>query len=174
MSCFIQPFRVTRGRSAFTLVEVVIALGVTTFCIMVLLALLPVAVSTAQKSRGETRAAYLAEQIVSDLRSSSFANATIVSLTNGTLATLPAFGLATNSTYCVACDGANDVLATAAASQYASGDTSAGVDYLVQVTVVPTNLTNLAAVAVEVSAPAQAALGARMRYDFKTRIGNRQ
>ena len=175
MKRFIQPYRAARRKNAFTLVEVVIALAVTTFCIFVLLGLLPVGVNTAQNSRRETRAAYLAEQIVSDLRSSSFTNSTIVCLTNGGLAALPSsFNLATASTNCLACDGADNVLATATATQYANGVSGASVDYLVQVTVLPTALTNLSSVSVEVSAPAQAALTARSRFSFQTMIGNRQ
>lgn len=159
---------------AFTLIEVVIALGITTFCIITLLALLPVGVNTAVKSRGETRASYLAEQIISDLRSSPFNSATILSSSGGSLAPLTPFSMATASTNVLACDAANNVLAMVPASQYAAAFAGTGTNYLVQVVVSPSALPNLSTVSVEVSAPAQAALASRSRYSFQTMIGNRQ
>ena len=174
MKRFMQSFPHVGSRRAFTLTEVVIALGVTTFCLITLLALLPVGVNTAVKSRGETRAGYLAEQIVGDLRSTPFNNATILSLNSGTLTPLAAFSMATASTTCLACDGANNVLTTATTSQYSSGIAGTSANYLVQVTVTPTALPNLSTVSVEVSAPAQAALSSRSRYGFQTMIGSRQ
>jgi len=174
MKCFIQPFWAARLKKAFTLVEVVIAMAVTTFCIIILLGLLPVGINTALSSRRETRAAYMAEQVVGDLRSSSFTNASIISTNSGSLAVLTSFGLATNATCVLTCDGADNVLATATATQYTNGVSGNGANYLVQITVLPTTLTNLSSVSVEVSAPAQAALTSRTRFGFQTMIGNRQ
>jgi len=181
MKRFIPPFRAARRKNAsFSLVEIVVALAVTTVGIVAMLSLLPVGVNTALESRRETRTAYLAEQIVSDLRSSSFTNAAI--LTNngsGALGVATNFNLGLASTNYLACDGAENVLSTATAAQYANGFSGASADYLVQITVVPTTLTNLSSVylssvSVEVSVPAQAVLSARSRYGFQTMIGNRQ
>lgn len=174
MKCFIPPYRAASRRNAFSLVEIVIALAVTTFCIIILFSLLPVGVNTALESRRETRSSYLAEQIVSDLRSSSFTNATILCQTNGTLAPLTPFSLAVATTNCVSCDGGDNVLYQIASSQYAAGVSDPSANYLVQVAVTPTAITNLSSVSVEVSAPAQGALTSRTRYDFQTMIGNRQ
>jgi uncharacterized protein (TIGR02598 family) len=174
MKRFIQPFRAARCRNAFTLIEVVIALAVTTFCILILLGMLPVGVNTAQSSRRETRAAYLAEQIVGDLRSSPFTNSTIVCLTNGALAPLPSFSLATNGTCVLACDGEDNILAMSTPGFYTNGIGGTSASYLVQVTVQTNAIPDLSSVSVEVSAPAQAALIARSRFGFQTTIGNRQ
>jgi len=173
MKRLMQSFPGAGSNYAFTLIEVVIALGVTTFCLITLLALLPVGVNTAVKSRGETRAGYLAEQIVSDLRSSPFNNATILSLNGGTLTPLASISMATGSTNTLTCDAGDNVLGIDAAP-YASPVTSAGANFLVQVIVTPATLPNLSTVSVEVSAPAQAPLSSRTRYGFQTMIGNRQ
>jgi uncharacterized protein (TIGR02598 family) len=172
--CVMQPLGAVNRRKAFTLVEVVIALAVTTFCILVLLGLLPVGVRTAQQSRGETRAAYLAEQVVSDLRSSPFTNSTILCLTGGVLANLPSFSMATNATCVMTCDGADNVLAISTPALYTNGIAGGSANYLVQVTVQTNAIPNLSTVSVEVSTPAQAVLGARSRFGFQTMIGNRQ
>jgi len=155
-------------------VEVVIAMAVTAFCLIVLIGMLPVGLTSARESRRETRAAYVAEQVASDLRASFFTNATILCQTNGALEPLVSFSLAETSTNCVTCDAQGNVLAAVPANQYASPVIGTSANYLVQVTVEPTGLTNLSTVFVEVSAPAQGALSARSRYGFETMIGNRQ
>jgi type II secretory pathway pseudopilin PulG len=180
---FVTPIRAARAKNAFSLVEIVIAIGVATFALVTILSLLPVGLRTAQQSRNQSRAAYLAEQIVSDLRSSSFNNASILSPNTAVpgspltalsatinLAAAPA---TTNFLY-LQCDGQNNVLATATASQYANGVSTANVNYLVQIGASSAPITNLSTVSVEVSAPAQGALTSRSRYGFQTMIGNRQ
>jgi len=174
MKRFIPDFRAARGRNAFTLIEVVIAMAVTIFCVITLLALLPVGINTAQKSRAETRASYLAEQVVSDLRSSSFNNATIVCQTGGGLAALTSFGLNTNAVCVLTCDGADNILAMSTPSAYTNGIGGGSANYLVQVTVQTNAIPNLSSISVEVSTPAQGALGSRSRFGFLTMIGNRQ
>ncbi len=175
MKRFIPPHRAASRKNAFSLVEVVIALAVTTFCIITLFSLLPIGVNTALESRRETRATYVAQQLVSDLRSSSFTNAAFLCMTNGELTPLtPSFSMVDAETNCVSCDGADNVLYGVSSSQYASGVFDPNANYLVQVAVVPASITNLSYVYVEVSGPAQAALASRTRYDFQTMIGNRQ
>ena len=174
MKRFTPSYLAARRKNAFSLVEVVIAMGVTTFCLITMLGLLPIGAGIALESRRETRAAYLAQQILGDLRSSSFTEATILCQTNGTLVALPSFSLADATTNCVTCDGDNNVLYQATANQYASGVSDTSANYLVQVTVQPSSLNNLSTISVEVSAPAQAPLSARSRYAFQTMIGNMQ
>lgn len=175
---FITRFGAANRKNAFSLVEVVIAMAVTSFGIVTILSLMPIGVHTALESRGQTRAAYLAEQIVSDLRSSSFTNASILYVDTNTpdapLTALTSFSLGASSTNCLQCDGANNVLATATSAQYTAGVSSADVNYLVQITVTPSVIDNLSTVSVEISTPAQAALTVRSRFGFQTMIGNRQ
>jgi uncharacterized protein (TIGR02598 family) len=163
-------------QNAFSLIEIVIAIAVASFCLVTILSLLPVGLHTAQVSRNQTRAAYVAEEIVGDLRSAPFTQAKILyEKSDGTLGTLASFTMTTPSTNYLACDGADNIVATVTAAQYSSGVGSAGTNFLAQVTVAPSILTtNLATVSVEVSTPAQSALSSRSRFGFQTMIGNRQ
>jgi uncharacterized protein (TIGR02598 family) len=56
---------------AFSLVEVVFALGLVSFCLLVLLALLPAGLTTAKNAREQTAAASLAEEISTGIRNAS-------------------------------------------------------------------------------------------------------
>jgi uncharacterized protein (TIGR02598 family) len=167
-----------RRKKAFSLVEIVIAIAVTTFCIATIVTLLPVGLHTALNSRSQTRAAYLAEQIISDLRSSSFTNAAVLypnPLNGNALSALTSIDLSKASTNYLICDNGNNVLSSPATSnQYAMGITDTAGNYLVQITVVPAALAKISSVSVEISTPAQAALNSRLRYGFQTMIGNRQ
>jgi uncharacterized protein (TIGR02598 family) len=55
--------------SAFTLIEVVLAIGIMSFALVGILGLFPVALETAQDSKAETQIALLAQRIEADLRS---------------------------------------------------------------------------------------------------------
>jgi hypothetical protein len=147
---------------------------VTAFCILIMLALLPVGANAAVGSRREMRASYLAEQIVSDLRNSSFTNASVLYPNAGALSVLTSFGLQTNGTYAVTCDAGENVLAATTAVNYTNGVNAGGANYLVQIAVLTNAIPNLSSVSVEVSAPAQSKLTSRTRYGFQTMIGNRQ
>lgn len=175
MNRFAPPLRVARRETAFSLVELVIALAVAAFSITTIVSLFPVGLNAALESRRQTRAAYLAEQVIGDLRSSSFTNATIVYRENdGTLASLASFNLAVATTNFLTCDGENNVLSAATSDEYASGVKNTSASYLVQVTAEPMAINGLSKVSVEISVPAQAPLVSRSRYGFQTMIGNRR
>lgn len=55
-------------RDGFSLVEIVMALGIISFAIVGIMGLFPVAMRSALESQRETRAAQIAQQIFSDLR----------------------------------------------------------------------------------------------------------
>lgn len=171
-----RPVRPPSRIKAFSLVEVVLAVAVTTIALVSIVSLFPVGLNSAASGRNQTRAAYLAKQLVSDLRSSPFTNAAVLfrNTNNGTLEVLTSFNLTTGATNFLACDQQNDVVALASPVQYASGMNDPGVNCLVQVSIVPTAWTNLCQVSLEVSAPAQAPLAARTRYGFQTMIGDKQ
>lgn len=67
-----------RGGRAFTLVEVLITLGVISISLVGILALFPVALKTSLESRNETRYALIAQTIFSDLRTGGFTAARLV------------------------------------------------------------------------------------------------
>ena len=70
---FHLPSSVRLNAPAFSLTEVVIALGIFAVSMVGVLALFPVASSTGRESSEETQAAILAETIISDLRTSTSA-----------------------------------------------------------------------------------------------------
>ncbi len=64
------------GKRAFSLVEVVLALGVVSFAIVAILGVIPVGLNSGRSSQSETRAAQIAQDILSSLASQSQANFT--------------------------------------------------------------------------------------------------
>jgi len=78
-ACFTQ--------GAFSLVEVILALGVASFCILVVFALLPVGMDTNRDSITQTTAASLSGLIVADLRGTPGAS-------GNTAPTSPLYGIA--------------------------------------------------------------------------------
>ncbi len=161
-------------RKAFSLVEVVLALGVVGFSVVAIFSLFPVGLKSALESRRETRANYLAEQIISDLRASPFTSASILyRKTDGQLDALSSFSLASPTTVVLGCDEKENILQSLSSTDYTSGVRNSTVEYLVQVKVEPTAFANLSQISVEVSAPAEAPLAGRSRYGFFTLIGRR-
>jgi uncharacterized protein (TIGR02598 family) len=58
-----------KAHSAFSLVEVVLSLGIATFCLLILLGMLPIGLNSSQSSREETAALNIASRISADLQS---------------------------------------------------------------------------------------------------------
>lgn len=173
---FNRPHWPVNPARAFSLIEVVLAIAVTTVCLVSVVSLFPVGLNAAVGSRNQTRAAYLAKEIVSDIRTSSITNATLMywNAGNADLEPLPegnpGLDLTANQPLYLACDTTNNIVATATAGQYANGLAQPNVISLVQLSVTPTALTNLFQVSIEVSTPAGAALTTRSRYGFQTMI----
>src|SRR2546423_12328016 len=65
------------SRRAFSLVEVVLALGVISFALLAIIGLFPTALQSGRASIQETRANHLAQQIFSTLRSQAFSAANL-------------------------------------------------------------------------------------------------
>jgi type II secretory pathway pseudopilin PulG len=165
--------------NAFSLVEVVLALGIISFSVVLILGLFPVGLKSAQESRIETRASYLAGQIIDDLRSSPFNAAAILYRENGALETLPSVDLTTSTTFALGCDDNDNVIMQVPAADYEDGSNATGVKYLAQVSIAtpPADFSafpNLAQVIVEISYPATAQKTNRTRYVFFTLIGQKQ
>lgn len=66
-----SPFRSPLDQAGFSLVEVVIAIGVASFCLVVMLGLIPAGLNTNKDSSGETAAANIVRNISSDLRATA-------------------------------------------------------------------------------------------------------
>lgn len=158
----------------FSLVEIVIALGIVSFALVAIFGLLPTGYKSAIESRRDTRSAFIAEQIVSDLRASSFSNATILCKgSDGKLTALTPIDLRASGTRVLACDGQDSILKELAISDYDSSYTGAEAEYLARIKTTPTGLSNLFQIEVEVSAPPAAPLSSRTRRGFFTFIGAR-
>lgn len=69
-----SPNRKPDGTAAFTLIEIVLAIGIMSFALVGILGLFPVALETARDSKSETQVALLARQIESDLLASQVWN----------------------------------------------------------------------------------------------------
>ncbi len=60
-----------RNRKGFSLVEVVLAMGVTSFCLLSTLALLPISLASSRDTLQKTTAASIVAEVSSDMRQSS-------------------------------------------------------------------------------------------------------
>lgn len=71
-SPFTLPFTLTRdsAASAFSLVEVTLALGIAAFCLIVMLGLLPAGINASRSGMEQTAATGFAAAVAADLRSS--------------------------------------------------------------------------------------------------------
>ncbi|HEY8964959.1 MAG TPA: prepilin-type N-terminal cleavage/methylation domain-containing protein, partial [Candidatus Methylacidiphilales bacterium] len=94
MNAFFRP-SARPGSRAFSLIEVMLALGIAAFCLLSLILLLPVGMSANQSSIGKTVGTGLATEIANQLQSAasyySVSNATPA----GSLFTLPGRGQGT-------------------------------------------------------------------------------
>jgi len=160
---------------AFTLVEIVLAIGITGFALVAILGMFPVALKAAELSKRETRATLIAQNLVSDLRSGPFTDTAIY--TGESLADsnrrIP-IDLSLDATYYAGFDseGAPLGITNLASSQYSNGIPVADATFLAQIAVSrPPSSTNLAHILAEVTAPAAGPLTNRSLYHFATLIG---
>lgn len=189
------PSSVRLNAPAFSLTEVVIALGIFAVSMVGILALFPVASSAGRESSEETQAAILAQTIFSDLRSSAEAKgkaaAWIVRGPNTFNASqwIRPVSLVTPNTNHVAYDLIPRVNSSGpdgtgmigqpialkainqplSASQYAQPITAPGAIFAAQIAIVPVpNRTGLAEVRVTVEAPASVVQANRRSYVFQS------
>jgi len=150
----------------FSLIEIVLALGVIAFALVGIMGLFPVAMKSAQESMRETRATHIAQQIFSDLRTGTGTNRFLIVGSSPT-STSP-LSLANNgASVVVAFDDKAVATGTNASFSNAVPDAS----FLANVTVqTNTGLPNLSQVEAAIEAPAAAASANRSRYTFVTLI----
>jgi uncharacterized protein (TIGR02598 family) len=79
----------SRSRQAFSLVEVVLAIGVVSFAMMAMLGTLPVGLKSSQQSRSQVATANIARQLQGELQQLSFSAASADTLTVQNLANTP-------------------------------------------------------------------------------------
>lgn len=163
-------------QSAFSLVEVTLALGVMAFALVGIMAMFPMAMQAARESQQETRATFISQAIFSDL--SSGTNASARQLAIGTNLTSAqdrlAVNLASASQIVLGFDEDGLPVGTNSASGFTSGIQNPRWVYAAQVTISTNNLIpGLSRVEVEVTAPAAAARTNRTSYPFITLLRNR-
>lgn len=96
----------SHAKGSFSLVELTLALGVASFCLIAVFGLLPVGIRTSQDAISETASASILSAVIADLRA-----------TPGTTTTSPQFGLTFGSPTTLYFDG-NGRSATITTSRY--------------------------------------------------------
>jgi len=178
--------------AAFSLTEVVIALGIFAVSMVGVLALFPVASSAGRESSEETQAAIIAQTVMGDLRASS----SMLGVTNGWLVNgnntfanfIKPINLNQANDYTIAYNiklrdwtdsggGAPQIgppialKALATATGYSNAVSTPGAIYLSLIQTRPvSNLPGLASVRVEISTPANVALTNRRVYTFSSLV----
>jgi len=186
------PPPVKLNAPAFSLTEVVIALGIFAVSMVGVLALFPVASSAGRESSEETQAAIIAQTVIGDLRASSSTlgatNGWLVNGNNTFASFIKPINLNQTNDYTIAYNiklrdwadsagGAPQIgppialKALATATGYSNAVNTPGAVYLSLVQIRPvTTLRGLASVRVEISTPANVALSNRRIYNFSTLI----
>lgn len=148
-----------RVRKAFSLVEIVLALGIISFALVGIMGLFPVAMKSAQESQRETRAAQIAQQVFNDLRGTPATNALLAMDTDLTAAQLR-LNFSNSSSNVIFYSQEGRVLGT-----NATGDAI----YRVEVVVAPNDPMNgLSRVQTRLSIPANAPSASQSHYSFVT------
>lgn len=152
--------------TAFSLVEVVIALGIVSFAVLAIVGMLPMALKSAQESMRETDATLIAQRIFAELKTGSGANRTVIKDTNTNSQTI---SLSANSTNNLAFtqDGMPQAFFLSTNSPQ-----DALYDFYAQISVLTnTGVANLSRVQVDIAAPAAAPAANRTTNSFTTLIG---
>lgn len=155
-----------RPPTGFSLVEVVIALGIVSFAVLAIVGMLPMALKSAQESMRETDATLIAQRIFAELKTGSGANRTLTISPDG----IPhALALSANSTNNLAFtqDGMPQAFFLSTNSPQ-----DALYDFYAQISVLTnTGVANLSRVQIDIAAPAAAPAANRTTNSFTTLIG---
>jgi uncharacterized protein (TIGR02598 family) len=155
-----------RPHTGFSLVEVVIALGIVSFAVLAIVGMMPMALKSAQESMRETDATLIAQRIFAELKTGSGANRTLTISPNGIPHPL---ALSANSTNNLAFtqDGMPQAFLASTNSPQ-----DAFYDFYAQISVFTnTGITNLSRVQIDIAAPAAAPAANRTTNSFTTLIG---
>jgi len=150
----------------FSLVEVVIALGIVSFAVLAIVGMMPMALKSAQESMRETDSTLIAQRIFSELKTGSGGNRSITTDANsGTQTLLLTAHNSTNNFLAFKEDGTVKAFANSATA-------NADYDFYAQISVFTnTGVSNLSRVQIDITAPAAAPPTARTTNSFTTLIG---
>jgi uncharacterized protein (TIGR02598 family) len=150
---------------AFSLVEVVIALGIISFAIIAIVGMLPVALKSSQDSMRETDATLIAQRIFSELKTGSGGNRSVTTDPGGTSNQM--INLAANSTNYLAFTQDGTVQ-----THTNSANPNPSYDFYAQISIsTNTGLTNLSRVQIDITSPPSAPPSARTTNSFVTLLG---
>jgi uncharacterized protein (TIGR02598 family) len=150
---------------AFSLVEVVIALGIISFAIIAIVGMLPVALKSSQDSMRETDATLIAQRIFSELKTGSGGNRSVTTDPGSTSNHM--INLAANSTNCLAFtqDGTVQTHTNTPAP-------NPSYDFYAQISILTnTGITNLSRIQIDITSPPSAPPSARTTNSFVTLLG---
>jgi len=146
--------------SAFSLIEIVLALGIISFALVGIMGLFPVAMKSAQESQRETRATQIAQQIFSDLKAVPGTNR-LVAITTNILNTQSSINLTTSGSIAVSYDREGRPLGI--------GTNHTERIFLADIQVTANSpMAGLSRVQTTIETPALAATNARSKYTFVT------
>ena len=149
----------------FSLVEVVIALGIVSFAVLAIVGMMPMALKSAQESMRETDSTLIAQRIFSELRTGSGGNRSITTDTNSGTQAINLSADSTNKFLGFKENGEVNGFTT-------SGAQNANLDFYAQISVFTnTGVSNLSRVQIDITAPAAAPPTARTTNSFTTLIG---
>jgi uncharacterized protein (TIGR02598 family) len=154
----------------FSLVEVVLALGIVSFSLVGILSMFPVALDTATDSKNETRVTFIAQSIFSDLQFSQPANASVMlkQVSSATDYQNPTFvksqSLAVNFlTQYVAYDREGRPLQSISSNDFSGRYTNAQAGFVASISTNASPMTGLARVDVAIVSPPQAGSSSNTR-----------
>ncbi len=156
---------VQKHSPAFSLVEVVLALGIISFAIIAIVGILPVALKSSQNSMRETDATLIAQRIFSELKTGFGGNRSVTTDPGGISNHM--INLATNSTNYLAFTQDGTVQ-----THTNTPDPNPSYDFYAQISIsTNTGLTNLSRVQIDITSPPSAPPSARTTNSFVTLLG---
>lgn len=168
-------FRCRASVKGFSLVEVVVALGIVSFSLVGILSMFPVALDTATDSKNETRVTFIAQSIFSDLQFSPGTNACVMlrQVSNAEdysdSSKVKGQSLDVNfSTQYVAYDREGKPLQAISSNDFAGRYTNSQAGFMASIATNAAPMTGLARVDVTIVSPPQASSSTRKTNFFTT------
>ena len=155
------------GNPAFSLVEVVVALGIVSFAIVAVMGMLPIALKTSRESMTETDAALIARRIFSEISCGTNSQRAVSMDTNNSVKTIDLAGDSTNTVIAFRENGE-----ALYATNSINAVNSTAIDYLAQISIsTNTGISNLSRILVDILSPAAASPTNRVTNSFCTLVG---
>ena len=156
----------SRSVKAFSLIEVLLAIGIVSFAVVAIVGMLPIALNTAKDSMLETDAAIIAQRVFAELQASTGTNRPVSISAHGDT---KAIDLSSDGTNYLAFGEACEVRSSPTSE---APITESGVSFLGVVSVsTNTGIFHLSRVEVSITSPASAPASSRKTNAFMTLMG---